>query len=166
MGTWVLLGGWQNLNPICARCPCYQYHPLLRTQHQHTSALCFHSCSCSEISVQFHVAPNHTPHILVVWEVHLPSACHLWAGGKGSLIYVHKTPICTSPFLSGSLLSCLTSLACWHRRPMMQFKERCRLFSLPLPLESSSHLWSLGFTQRFLEKKKRGPQDKYAFNKQ
>lgn len=36
----------------------------------------------------------------------------------------------------------------------MQFKERCRLFALPLPLESSSHLWSLGFTQRFSEKKK------------
>lgn len=51
----------------------------------------------------------------------------------------------------------------------MQFKERCRLFALPLPLESSSHLWSLGFTQRLSEKKKkrkRGPQDKYAFNKQ
>lgn len=111
----------------------------------------------------------HTPYISSLGGASPLSLSSLGRGGKGRLIYVHKTPICTSPFLSGSLLSCLTSSACWHRRPMMQFKERCRLFALPLPLESSSHLWSLGFTQRLSEKKKkrkRGPQDKYAFNKQ
>lgn len=87
-GTQVLLWGWQNINPICSRCPCYQHRPLLRAQHQRTSALYLHSWSWSEVSVQLHVAPNHTPHILGVWEVHLPSACHLWAGGKG------KTNLC------------------------------------------------------------------------
>lgn len=141
------------MNPICSLCTCYQHCPLLRTRPRCTSAPNLHSWFHSEPSAQPHVAPNHTPHILVAWEVHLPSVCHLWAGGRAKLIYVCTSPVRTSPSLQGSLLSYLTSSACWHRRRMMQFVERCRHFTLPLPLESSSHLWSLGFTQCFSEKK-------------
>lgn len=163
MGTQALLRGWQNINPICSRCPCYHHHPLLRAQHRRTSAPCLHSWSRSEASAQLHVAPNHTPHILVGREVHLPSACHLWAGGRATVIYGRKTPTCTSPFLS--LVFGLPSLLAQEAADAVRRGAGTSL--APLPLESSSHLWSLGFTQRFSEKKKkRGPQDKYAFNKQ
>ena len=142
------------MSPICSLCPCCQHCPLLRTQHQRTSAPYLHSCFHSETSAQPHVPPKHTPHLAVVWEMHLPSARHLWARGRAKLIYVCTSPVRTSPPLQGSLLSYLTSSACWHRRRMMQLAQRCRHFALPLPLESSSHLWSLGFTQCFSEKKR------------
>lgn len=103
--------------------------------------------------------------------MHLPSACHLWAGGRAKLIYSWMSPtyVSSSPGEFALLFNLFSLLALEEEEE--EDAERCRHFSLPLSLSPSP--WNLPLTRGpwdspnvSQKEKKKGPQDKYVFNKQ